>query len=98
MLSLIGRLDSSNTHTFESILMGHIETGERRVVVEFSRLNFISSSGLRVCLIAAKALRAGDGTLVLCAMNEGISEVFQITGFSRIISIKDTLEAALGSA
>ncbi len=97
VLSPIGRLDSDNAYAFQSIVMGHVEKGERSIVVEFSRLDFISSSGLRVCLVAAKTLRASNGKLVLCAMKDGIGEVFRISGFSRIISIEDSLEAALAS-
>ena len=89
-----GRLDSGNARSFESIVMDFISSGERRVVVDFSRLEFISSSGLRVLLIAAKALKARKGTLVLCAMQNHIEEVFRISGFHRIIPIKPTREAA----
>ena len=64
----IGRLDSGNASSFESIVMDRVSSGELRLIVDFSRLDFISSSGLRVLLIAAKALRVADGTLVLCSM------------------------------
>ena len=78
--------------------MDHVSSGERRLVVDFSRLDFISSSGMRVLLIAAKALKAGEGTLVLCAMKNHIEEVFRISGFDRIIPIKDSREAALAAS
>ena len=98
VLSPVGRLDSDNAHAFESVIMGQIRKGEQRLVVDFTRLDFISSSGLRILLIAAKTLRAEDGTLVLCGMKEHIREVFQISGFGHIIPIEDSLEAALASA
>ena len=91
----IGRLDSGNARSFESVVMDHVSSGERRLIVDFSRLDFISSSGMRVLLIAAKALKAGEGTLVLCAMKNHIEEVFRISGFDRIIPIKDSRELAL---
>ena len=53
----VGRLDSSNARAFESIVMERIGGGERRLIVDFSRLDFISSAGMRVLLIAAKALK-----------------------------------------
>lgn len=90
-----GRLDSGNARSFESIVMERINNGERRLIVDFSRLDFISSSGLRVLLIAAKTLQAGDGKIVLCAMKNHIEEVFRISGFDRIIPIKDSRAAAL---
>ena len=94
----VGRLDSANARSFETIVMEHIAGGEQRLVIDFSRLNFISSSGMRVLLIAAKKLQASRGTLVLCAMTEHIHEVFRISGFDRIIPIKDSRESALAAA
>ena len=91
----VGRLDSGNANSFESIVMTHIGSGERRLIVDFSRLNFMSSSGMRVLLIAAKALKAGQGTLVLCAMKNHIEEVFRISGFDRIIPIKASRDSAI---
>ena len=93
----VGRLDSGNTHSFESVVMDHVSRDEQRLIVDFSRLDFISSSGLRVLLIAAKALKARGGTLVLCSMRTHIEEVFRISGFDRIISIKDSRESALAT-
>ncbi len=98
VLSPVGRLDSGNVRSFESVVMDHVSSGERRVVVDFSRLDFISSAGMRVLLIAAKALKAGEGTLVLCSMKDHIEEVFKISGFSQIIPIKDSREAALAAS
>jgi anti-anti-sigma factor len=91
----IGRLDSANARSFESIVMERVDKGERLLLVDFGRLNFISSSGMRVLLIAAKKLRASQGKLVLCAMPEHIQEVFRISGFDQIIPIRDTRESAL---
>ena len=91
----VGRLDSANAMAFESIIMEHISGGERRLIVDFSRLNFISSSGLRVLLIAAKALRAREGKIALCALPNHIDEVFRISGFDRIIPILDSRASAL---
>ena len=90
-----GRLDSANALTFESIVMTHVSNGEKSLIIDFSRLEFISSSGIRVLLIAAKALKAAEGILVLCSMKNHIEEVFRISGFDRIIPIKDSREAAL---
>ena len=98
VLSPVGRLDSGNARSFESIVMEHISGGERRLIVDFSRLDFISSSGMRVLLIAAKALHEGKGKIVLCAMKNHIEEVFRISGFDRIIPIKESRELALAAS
>ena len=95
----VGRLDSSNARAFESIVMERIGGGEKRLIVDFSRLDFISSAGMRVLLIAAKALKTSEGSLVLCSMKNHIQEVFRISGFDRIIPITESREAsASGSA
>ena len=94
----VGRLDSGNARSFESVVMAHVSSGERRLIVDFSHLDFISSSGMRVLLIAAKALQAGKGTIVLCSMKNHIEEVFRISGFNQIIPITDSREAALAAS
>ena len=95
VLSPVDRLDSANARAFEGIVLECIDGGENRVIVDFSRLNFISSSGMRVLLIAAKQLHAKQGKLALCAMPEHIHEVFRISGFDRIIPIRDSRSSAL---
>ncbi len=97
VLSPVGRLDSGNVNSFEKSVMKRIGGGERRLIVDFSRLDFISSSGLRVLLLAAKALKAGSGTLVVCSMKPHIEEVFRLGGFERFIPVKATRAAALES-
>ena len=92
-----GRIDSGNARAFESIVTERISSGEHRVVVDFSRLDFISSSGLRVLLIAAKTLQVHKGGIALCAMKDHIQEVFQISGFDRIIPIRGSREDAIAA-
>ena len=95
VLLLVGRLDSANSLAFESIIMEHINNGEQRLIVDFNRLDFISSSGMRALLIAAKKLKASKGKLVLCAMQDHIQEVFLISGFDQIIPIRDSRQSAM---
>ena len=91
----VGRLDSANARSFELTIMGHIGNGEQQLIVDFSRLGFISSSGMRVLLIAAKKLNASNGKLVLCRMQDHIHEVFHISGFDQIIPILDSRQSAM---
>jgi len=83
-----GRVDSVTCKPFEQQLMGCIDGGERRVIVDFVELDYISSAGLRVLLMGAKRQRAAGGRLVLCAMKDHIREVFDVSGFSSILEIK----------
>ena len=91
----VGRLDSGNVNAFEASVMQRIGDGERRLIVDFSRLEFVSSSGLRVLLLAAKALKAAAGQLVLCGMKPHVEDVFRISGFDRLVPVKASRAAAL---
>ena len=92
----VGRLDGVNAPGFEESLKKETDDGNGDVIVDFSRLNYISSAGLRAILVIAKTLGAQKRSLKLCAMPENILEVFKISGFDQIIDIVDTREAAGG--
>ena len=92
-----GSLDSGNVHKFESIVMGHVNNGERRLIVDFSDLNFVSSAGLRVFIIAARALQARMGQIILCSMKTHVEDVFRVSGIYRVITIKESRAAALAA-
>lgn len=83
----VGRLDSNNAGEAEQIVLGHIAGGETRIVLDFGRLDYISSAGLRVMLMAAKRLKQANGKMVLCSMQDHIREVFEISGFLSILTV-----------
>ncbi len=93
----VSRLDSANARAFEGIVMDHVRAGELNIIVDFSRLIFISSSGMRVLLIAAKQIQAKQGKLALSDMHPNIREIFAISGFDQIISIYDSRAEALAA-
>ncbi len=90
-----GRLDSTTSSQLEQELLSRIATAERCIVLDCSQLAYISSAGLRAVLVAAKKLKNLDGTLVLCSLNESVWKVFDLAGFTRILSIRPTLQDAL---
>lgn len=95
-LNLSGRLDSTTAKTFEDTILGRIESGDRRLVIDLSQLDYISSAGLRVFALAGKRLNSTNGKLVLCGFKKTIPyntlnripdpvrEVFDTSGFSLI--------------
>ena len=90
-----GRIDSTTSDAFEQALARAVEAGERRLVVDFDRVSYISSAGLRVLLVTAKRLRADRGTLVLCAMGEPVRQVFDLAGFLPLFTVEATRAQAL---
>jgi anti-sigma B factor antagonist len=95
VLALSGRLDATSAKSFEEKILGVIDSGSQRLVVDLAQLEYVSSSGLRVFLLAAKRLEAARGKIVLCALKDHIRRVFDLAGFSWILSIYDTRGDAL---
>jgi len=90
----VGRVDSRTAAEFEQTLLSAISEGQDKVIVDFTELNFMSSAGLRVVLMAAKRLNK-KGFFALCGMSDNIREVFEVSGFSKILTITIDLSAAL---
>ena len=81
-LSLSGKLDTTTANAFEQkILVARIECGDRRFIIGLAQLDYISSSGLRVLVSAAKRLANDNGKIVLCSLKDPVREVFNIVGF-----------------
>lgn len=97
VLSPSGRLDSNTSKSFESELIPVVESGPGAVVVDLSNLQYVSSAGLRVLLVAAKRSKAGGGRLALSGMSDQIREVFDISGFSAIFTIFATRDEAVAA-
>ena len=96
VLSVDGRVDASNAATLEQKILAVIATGEQRLVIDCARLEYMSSAGLRVLLIAAKRL-SNTGKLALASLNPQIRDVFDIAGFSSIFQIYRTQDDAIAA-
>jgi anti-anti-sigma factor len=94
-VSVKGRMDAVTAPDFEKQLGEWMEGGESVFIVDLSELDYISSAGLRSVLAVAKKLKAGGGKIILASLQEAVKEVFEISGFSSIIPIFDSIEAAL---
>ena len=92
-----GRLDSNTSPKFEEAVFSTIQDGSKQIIIDFQSLEYISSAGLRVILKATKSLKQSDGKLVLCAMQDYVREVFEISGFDTLLPIASTLDEALNA-
>lgn len=93
IVAFAGSLDSATAPLAQQAFDGIVASGGRKVLVDFSGLDYISSAGLRVLLGTAK--RLGPGALRLFGLNETVGEVFQISGFSTILAVFATEAKAL---
>ena len=97
ILALSGKLDATTAKTFEDRILGVINSGTQRLVVDLSQLDYVSSSGLRVFILAAKRLQTVDGKIVLCSMKDHVRQVFDLAGFSSMLSIYASRDEAMKS-
>ncbi len=97
VLTLTGRLDATTSGKLEETLLGLIERGETKLALNFHRVDYISSAGLRVLLVAAKRLKPVNGKVVLHSVNPQVREVFEIAGFTSIFPIYEAEDGAVRS-
>ena len=87
VLGFSGNLDTSTAPEAEDKINGLMEGGASKILINFENLNYISSAGLRVLLATAKKMMTTGGELKICSLNKTVQEVFDISGFSTILSL-----------
>jgi anti-anti-sigma factor len=95
VISVEGRIDTTNANEFEKQMLDVIDGGSSRIILNCAGLNYISSSGLRVFLIVQKKMSAIKVQFRLSNLQPGIKEIFDISGFSSIFSVYPDQDAAV---
>ncbi|TFG42028.1 MAG: anti-sigma factor antagonist [Syntrophobacterales bacterium] len=90
---IAGRLDADSASQAETTLKGLLKEGKTRLVFDLGQMDYISSAGLRVILMTVKELQNRKGKVVLSALTPYVREIFDVSNFSSIIPITDTVEA-----
>ena len=90
----VGRIDSTTSPALDAHLLGLARAGEHRVVLDFSRVEYISSAGLRVMLTLAKRTKEAKGKLALAALGDSVRQVFELAGFLPLFSVEATAAEA----
>ena len=87
VFTLSGRLDTTTAPDFEKELKSSLD-GVKELILDFTGLDYISSAGLRVLLSAQKLMNAADGSMKIVGANDIVKEIFDVTGFSDILTIE----------
>ena len=96
IVSLVGRLDAATAPVFDRKFQEDvISSGGKHVVLDLSKLVYISSLGLASVLTGAKAINQQGGEFVLCGLGGMVREVFQMTGPATVFKVFNTAEAAI---
>ena len=97
VLNIEGRLDTLNSPAFEAEINKIFNKGVKEIILDCTEMRYISSSGLRIFLIAQKKTIGLKGKLYICNLQPSIREIFEISGFSTIFRIFGTRQEALES-
>ena len=85
-IALAGRLDTTTAPELEAVLNDAL-AGVEELTFDFEKLDYISSAGLRVLLAAQKTMNR-QGSMKVIHANEMILEIFEVTGFSDILTVE----------
>ena len=87
VLSLKGRLDTTTAPSLDAAV-NEVTGSATSVVFDFEGLEYLSSAGLRVILVTQKTMSAKGGKFVIKNVNDTIMDVFDMTGFTSILTIE----------
>ena len=93
-----GRIDTTTSEELERWIGTRLDGGTRRLVVDMSATDYISSAGLRVLLVTLKRLKGSGGTLVLGGLNTSVRQIFELAGFLSIFGVEADVDRAVARA
>ena len=88
IVALSGQLDTLTSVDFEKEVLALVNGDERNIVLDCAGLSYVSSAGLRLLLTLQKGMKAKGGTLTLEKVQPDIMDIFKVTGFASILTIK----------
>ncbi|HAZ05529.1 MAG TPA: anti-sigma factor antagonist [Acetobacterium sp.] len=88
VVELEGRMDTNTSPEFQKEMETYYSKEGFQMILDFDQLDFVSSAGLRVLLLIQKKSKALNGSLVIKNVKPEIQEVFDMTGFSDILTIE----------
>lgn len=98
VLEVKGRLDSTTSPVLGDRLTAMLGAANARVLVDFSQLEYISSAGFRVLLLAAKRADQSTARFALCGISGKVRQLFDLGGFLDLFSISATREEGIAAA
>jgi anti-anti-sigma factor len=98
IVAVSGRVDHANADGFRAQLWPHLAgcaAGGDRLVLDLAGLEYISSAGLRVLMLASRDVKGRDGTLLVCGLQPIVREIFEISRFNVVFNVLPDRNAAL---
>ena len=92
LIKLLGYLDAETSPKFDGVIQDLMSQNKYKLIVNFSKLDYISSAGLGVLMGKIGEIRNKGGDIVISNLPQKIFRVFQLLGFSKLFKIVDTDE------
>ena len=92
---LAGRVSDDNAGLFERMLRSGVDPSDQVLILDFKKVTFFSSAGMKVVLTIARKFNAPGKKYAVCALQGGVRGVFKLSGFDRIIPVYDSQAAAV---
>ncbi len=97
IIHLKGILDAYNHLVFRQSVDEHVKKGHNKLVVDFTGLSYLGSSGLEVILAHIQPLRDSGGDIVLCGLSPKIYKVFDLLGLPSFFTITGAVDEAVAA-
>ncbi|HEV8517012.1 MAG TPA: STAS domain-containing protein [Burkholderiales bacterium] len=98
ILDVKGRIDSTTASTLGDRLSAALAMRDRRLVLDLRQLEYISSAGFRVLLLAARRADESASRLVLCGLSSKVQQLFDLGGFLDFFQIASSRDDAISAA
>ncbi len=92
IVSVCGRMDTVTAPDFQEKMQEFLNQGEKKIIMDFCDLEYVSSAGLRCILFAAKKAKAAGGAVACCGLQTMVKKVFDVSGFTAMIPVFECLE------
>lgn len=87
VITLVGRLDTNTSPQLEELANELFATGKNNILVDLAACDFVSSAGLRV-IVAMQKRVVNSGSLAFCSVKPEVMDVFDMTGFSKLLTFE----------
>jgi anti-sigma B factor antagonist len=98
VLDVIGRVDSTTAPVLQDRLAAVLGEPQAKLLVDFTKLDYISSAGFRILLLTARRAEEAGCRFVLCGVSGRVRQLFELAGFLDLFSIMGTREEGLAAA
>lgn len=101
VLAPTGRIDMTTSDAFRDRVLPLVDTCAKAgepLILDFSGIDYISSAGLRVLMLAAKQAKASAGTVAIAALQPVVKEIFEISRFDKVLPCHGGVDEAIAAA